>query len=423
MINRTFQPKTSFQMFTFRLSICLIAFWFASQSHTEALAQNDDVPSHLYSIGDDGTIWASTKKSQLVGFHDGKWKRADFFDDLFRPSYFSVTGGRDGVALVNTGSKYFICQPGEETIDLIASGSLHQLLEDHTELMKNKFARLDKFARLSYSQQREPRFCFTQNGKIWCSSHGSVHVFDGEVWHDATDALISKGMFPLSHQLAAVGDERVFINCSFTSGKAVLGELADGKFQFTSTLGASSRFNEGYFFYDNEGVLWLKLAIRSLGPGSYRALGPARIPPDQPLEVVDNAGPNGFPRLSDASGNTWLVGREPGERKESDEVKIWKAGKIVQRVTIPGYSQGLNPEPMFSDRPGSVYAKTKSGFQHLIADGPDFENFELVEELSDPKDLNRPKFLGYSSQGWLVYRGSGKLHLRALSTLSPVEVD
>ena len=421
MISRTLRPKTSFQMFTFRLSICLIAFWFASQSRTEALAQNDDVPSHLYSIGDDGTIWAETKRSQLVGFHDGKWKRADFFDDISRrqgkhrgPRLFSVAGGRDGVALVNTGSKYIICQPGEETIDLIASGSLHQLLEEHTELMKNNFARL------KYSQERERYFCFTKNGKIWCSGGGSVHVFDGEVWHDATDALISKGVFPLAHLLAAVGDERVYI---YGHRKSVFGELADGKFQFTSAPRASG-FNEGYFFYDNEGVLWLNGAFS--GSGGYRWLGPVRIPPDQPPKVVDNAGPYGRPKLSDASGNTWLLFRKVREiGKESDEVLICnKAGKIVQRVTIPGYNQRPNSGAMFSDRPGSVYAKTKSGFQHLIAEGPDFENFEVVEELSNPKDLNRPKFFGYSSQGWLVYKETkGKVRLRALSKLLPVEVD
>ena len=86
-------------------------------------------------------------------------------------------------------------------------------------------------------------------------------------------------------------------------------------------------------------------------------------------------------------------------------------GKVIQHLQIP---QLTDAGFLISDRPGSVYARTTLGLQHLVADGPKFEQYRLaklysIEGIAGDRlgQLLRPYFwYGYSKHGYLVVLGS-----------------
>ena len=112
--------------------------------------------------------------------------------------------------------------------------------------------------------------------------------------------------------------------------------------------------------------------------------------------VPQNLGDVGAPVLADEAGNVWLCDiRGPIQ----DTYNVWRDGKVVQRVQIPHADRNTF---LFSDQPGSVYAWTISGLQHLVADGPTFDKYRLerlypLEGISG-QSLSR----AYSKHGYLV---------------------
>lgn len=100
--------------------------------------------------------------------------------------------------------------------------------------------------------------------------------------------------------------------------------------------------------------------------------------------------------LSDEAGNIWLCNIQGPVQ---DTYNVWRNGKIVQKLQIPRADRNTF---LFSDKPGSVYAWTVSGLQHLVADGPTFDRYRVVRlypiEGISGQSLSR----GYSKHGYLV---------------------
>ena len=82
-----------------------------------------------------------------------------------------------------------------------------------------------------------------------------------------------------------------------------------------------------------------------------------------------------------------------------DTFHVWRSGKIVQKLQIP---QADRNTFLFSDRPGSVYAWTISGLQHLVADGPTFDTYRLDRLYPLEGILGQSLSPGYSKHGYLV---------------------
>jgi hypothetical protein len=57
---------------------------------------------------------------------------------------------------------------------------------------------------------------------------------------------------------------------------------------------------------------------------------------------------------------------------------------------------------LFSDRPGSVYAQTVSGLQHLVADGPNFDFYRLHKVYPVEGISGQALSKAYSTHGYLA---------------------
>jgi len=411
-----------------KTAACFVVFFLLSQSFVAAFQAGGKIPLQGYGgernfvICADGTIWATNGHNGIICFSDGRWETFSLLqsdadvenkrNNVKQPIVDCIIGGSDGMAFVKSATICAVCCSNAKAEKspsghVVASGTLHALLEERGDLIRTNFSKP------SYSlSQPRVSLAFTKSGQIWCSVKSSVHVFDGEVWHDANDALISvgarrKGMALLS----TIGDERVYVSGLRNSKRgrgSFFGELKEGVFQFTAAPNVHDDVNEGYVLYDKENAFWFgSTNARSLSSADQRIKQAAvKIVPNESPEIYEDAG---VPRLIDESGSVWLANTDS---RKASEFKIQRNGKVVQQCTIPGFQKGRK---LFCDKPGSVYAEKRISLQHLVAEGPDFDDFKIADRLRFPEDLKRPKFLGYSSQGGLVYADGMRLHLRKLS--------
>jgi hypothetical protein len=153
-------------------------------------------------------------------------------------------------------------------------------------------------------------------------------------------------------------------------GRSFLGQLSQGRLVFTGAphvIRHSER--EPLAVRDREGGLWLPVT-KGAAAGTADFMSGQLAVRIRDRKVVEQLENSGWAVLADEAGSVWLTGVWGGA---TDLVNIWRAGKIIQRLTVPHYGGGL----LVSDRPGSVYAMTAAGVQHLTADPPDFREYHI----------------------------------------------
>ena len=141
------------------------------------------------------------------------------------------------MAIIEAPSICALCRPSPEkkggSRRVIVAASIHSLLEDHGDLIRKNFTRHQ-----NSSDKNRTDFAFTQSEEIWCMSDCDLHVFDGVVWHDATEALVLAGRrFGNVWQISAVGDDRVLVEGNSTKGKSYFGQFSAGEFKFSVAPG------------------------------------------------------------------------------------------------------------------------------------------------------------------------------------------
>ncbi len=219
-------------------------------------------------------------------------------------------------------------------------------------------------------------------------------------WHDTNEALIEGGATEgLVGTLGLVGDGRavlvVELGLHRTDGRrAFFGRVADGKPRFVKAPENCRCGDRARNIASPDGTVWMT----TFTAGQY---GVARADETGVRQDLRNVG---YPLLLDEAGSLWTVELRSTAR---DQLNVCRDGKFVQHLQIP---QLTDAGFLISDRPGSVYARTTLGLQHLIADGPKFEQYRLgklyaLEGIAGDRygQLLRPyPWYGYSKHGYLA---------------------
>jgi len=314
-------------------------------------------------VGDDGVVWAMRKEQGLCQFDGREWKQVHTPKQHVTPRL----GGTGGVLIALTNRKFGLWHPGGfEEADTL------------NELIKSNRALIAKAFPPSYTPiQRQLRFCISTDtgGNIWVIENGKFSVLANGNWLDVEAALQRAGLTQgRIRYLTAVGDgSKIYISdlgLAHLQGRSFLAHLVDGNIEFTKAPHATAHASSALCLRADDGALWI--GCQDAEPRgnvtqilSYR---PAIIT----HEGEENDGPSeGWPALIDRSGNVWLVEKK---HTPTDGLMIWRDGRIVQRLKMPGK---VSADNLFSDRPGSVFVWTSQGLHHLVASEQDSGSFSL----------------------------------------------
>jgi hypothetical protein len=209
-----------------------------------------------------------------------------------------------------------------------------------------------------------------QAGNVWLldRQRAKLSVLIGETWVSADDALSQAG---LSHRgiryLSPSGGNSVYASDTGLpreGGRSYFASVQDRRIVFRTAPHTFSSGNPRDGILDRDGGLWLSGVL----PAAYgnRVVGQGQLA----FRVMDGnvdltLSGAGCPALCDASGFLWL---DLINDRPSNILNICQNGKVVSTVCIPGYIPSSNRPGLYSDRPGSVYAKTVQGITHLVAE-------------------------------------------------------
>ena len=360
-------------------------------------------------VSGDGTVWATNPEGRLICHTNNGWHTlpGSPFPDKTRgraTAIESMIPGLDGMVLVQNGDRAALCQPGK----LIDSGDLFRVIEDQRDWLQYAFGP-DK---PRPEEKLALQIVVGGDGRIWCLHNRALRLLDGDLWYDATDALIAAGSRRgVTSILAPIGDgERVFVSdlsLRHDGGRSFFGQFEEGELHFAKAPHVLSRMSgfAGYSLRDRDGALWIastqgragNMSDVISGQESIRVIGPK-----QDVSLVNS----GHAHLQDRAGNIWF-GRIRGQ--PIDQVNLWRDGRINQKLRVPAYAGEL----LFSDCPGSVYAYTKTGLQHLVAADHQCSTYRTGTQYDLSWLDTSPHFQAYSCQGFAVFatRGPNVAHV------------
>lgn len=203
------------------------------------------------------------------------------------------------------------------------------------------------------------------NGNIWLRDGRVLSVLVNSNWLDTADALKGSG---------CRGGEVEFLGLCGKGGKlymsdfslvhdhgcSLFGEVRNGRVLFSKAPHTCNHFLMHLNMHDDSSALWVQGNIQGAWStcdwvGDQFSL---RIVETGTVQELKNAG---WAKLKDKNGNMWL-----GQIRGNDECvfNIWREGKIVHTVTIPGTFEEC---ALVADKPGSVFAWTKLGLRQMIA--------------------------------------------------------
>ena len=145
---------------------------------------------------------------------------------------------------------------------------------------------------------------------------------------------------------------------------------------------------------DREGALWIS-ADQPMPPQRWRRTSAVRLDQTGMRQQIEI---EGWPLLADQAGNVWLGGNRY-RSDPPDSLWLWCRGRIVQKLQIPAKAE---KDPMFSDRPGSVYVWTAAGMIHLTADAPDYASYRVAAVYPVREVRGTIHGVAYSSYGCLA---------------------
>ncbi len=336
-----------------------------------------------FTIADDGTIWVMHSEKGLVRFDGRQWQPlADR-----PPGYVQwLTAGTGGVVFLRTENAGYLFQ-GDRKID---SGALAPLLEKQRETICRAFGPGSPAFDCRRQTEQDWRFAADRQGNIWSSmGEGNLSVLIGNQRHSAWQSS-TPGDTQILHvkRLIPIGDGRKMCIAGWPRhfqghDSFAIGEVNEGKVKIT-LLPQRSVFGT---LRDTESCLWISGGANIRGSFTPTVF---RVGTEGVLEERQQ---HCRPVLADPAGNVWL------DQITADSVRLWHNRNWDQEILIPGFLSGTL---MVSDRPGSVYAATVMGLQHLVADGPAFDRFRLDKIYSLDDAEGEIIGLEYSKTGGFV---------------------
>lgn len=346
--------------------------------------------SHLWAMTDEGAVWAHGPEG-LARFDGREW--TDIRPSQEEQPDSLLPGKHDTMLLWSEHSATLYEGPHE-----IGSGERFTLLQQHRARIQKAFGPGHSGGRSRGVGVRAEN-CGVQvdlAGNIWCwEPSGRLRVEVDGAWLEADEALKEAGSLAGSRagkviSAVLVGDGSKLYVRTKDGGKtrknAFFAEVKNGKPHCVAAPRDVSWPDPPRHLFDHDGGFWI-------GVGTVAGEVAYRVGREGRTEEFRNVG---LPVLADEAGDVWL---EEGRGPIEDNFRIWRKGQLGQKLVIP---QADSKTFFFSDRPGSVYAQTVSGLQHLVADGPNFDSYRLHKVYPVEGILGQALSKGYSKHGYLA---------------------
>jgi len=349
-------------------------------------------------VADDGAVWAHRTDGDLVRFDGRDWRMMQSVDT----HAIRFAAGADGVVLVGSESETFLYRH-DRLVD--RGDSAKELVRKHRDMLADTFARARIRAETDYGQMS---LAVDRDRNIWFRSGETVEILQGERWVAIGGALVRDGAKQDEClMMAAAGDGgRILVSGSFIDrDQTFLGGFREGRLGFRRIPQAVLGYDTTNGLRERDGALWIAAeTARGYGDGSggrvingYLALRYEGA--GDPTEIKNG----GWPILVDQSQNVWL---HRGYARGDHRLTVWRDGRIAQELELP---ETDTIGAAFSDRPGSVYAWTATGLQHLVADDPEQPTWRPGRVYSIdgvPFTISR---IDYSKLGYVVVDGAREL--------------
>jgi hypothetical protein len=353
----------------------------APETRTVLRMEKHPVQFPQFAVTDDGAVWLMEREDspaqpalppqpggnwggRLVRFNGKDWQTLET-----QPSQAvqSMTPGSGGVLLVQSQAESILYR-GEKAI---GSGDLVGLIEKNRDAFAKGFdAATPRFSSYDLNVQQSSQVVADKAGNVWrLEPGGRLLVLVGDRWLLAHEALIAAGSpAGVISLLLPIGDGRkiVAVDRGGTPGhpRAFFGQVIDGKLSFADAPKVELRGSESLRLRDAEGNLWSHGVLRESPRDSRQQI--VCVGADGVREKLDFVG---LPKLVDQAGTLWIE-RKSGVAGAS--YKLWRKGEWLPDVAVPRAMRNL---PLFSGRPGSVYAWTVEGVQPFVADPPEFKSY------------------------------------------------
>ena len=363
-------------------------------------------------VTSDGTIWSETAAQGVAGFDGRKWTP---LGEATIGAVRDFLPGADGSLILTTGRGACVLVTRDK---VMRASSIRNLISEHAK----DIARLFKGGANTQWLSIVP----DKHGNIWLRQTRAVSVFSNQRWTDASDALKGAGsrLGKVEYLGECAGGSKVYMTdfmLVHDRGSSHFGRVVEGKPQFTKAPHTCERSAMHLSVRDDDDGLWIPGSVRGGGGTCDFISGQLaiRIAEDDTMQQLNN---EGWARLKDRSGNVWL-GRIRGE--SLDRFNIWRNGKVVHSVTVPGVLEQFGG--LFSDRPGSVFVWTKLGLRRLIARDPANPAKYSLGKLYHVKDLEgAPRVMRHSRRGLFAFttfsdRGGPRRHYLCLVKVPPAD--
>jgi hypothetical protein len=382
-------------------------------------------------LASDGTVWTWIKDQGLARFDGQRWEK--MADDLEQP--LMLVPGADGAVLEATGRGLVLYQAGKT----FAGAQLEDLVHAHRAECTAAFqGPLDplrwRWKREVVGSQGAHGWSLATDpaGRLWVASDGGVRVCDAGRWMEVEMPDLSKdwpdGWQPTSmpanmpvlrlsarnqpvdltrepwlvlatnepNTVVIIVQERAYTGFVARCW-AYRASLVDGKVTVTPGPG---RLGYQQLFRDGAGALW------GLRDGVF-------------VNLLDGKEAGGLPRslyvpqLLDPSGALWVVG------PKFDEFDLWRDGKVADHVSLAGVTYRA---PLWSDKAGSVWARTQAGLAHYVAGPGPGAKYQLQATIPPVAGDGMP-LLGWqprdtvvSPRGFLVSKMDERFGIRGIVT-------
>jgi hypothetical protein len=302
-----------------------------------------EISSDAYCVASDGAIWAALTSGGVSRFDAKGWNPVAELAGMKDVIGFSP--GAHGEMLVESRGGAALLLPGHASI---RATTAEAIVKNNRDVVAAAFP----WGQCGRPSHDMAALFSDPAGNVWFKRGGPWGVMTSGGWQDGTKAVSAAAKKSYRFQnFEPIGDaSRVIISeGNYPKGFTFLVRVEKGKLVFETIRHVFHTSPLGRLVRDRDGNIYL--------PGD----PVCRVTPDAIPEEVTGLPIGADPQFSDADGDVWFSNRR---YRSSNELSIWRDGKVLQTISFPGLGNSMS---LKADRPGSVWAWNVTGVHHLVA--------------------------------------------------------